>query len=165
MLRKSNRQYLENQQTVLSSSDSPCQTNLKIPEIHARQFWFFFCFLFTPDIIHDGRLRAGYASVTTRQGVERRKKTKNTLQYFEDQADYRLLLVSMQVSIIILILRAESPIIFYCIETNIDECSVNIYPPVCRHIIRLESLLAFVPSLWLCQSPSTDLLIFYAVCY
>ena len=41
---------------------------------------------------------------------------------------------------IILILRAESPIIFYCIETNIDECSVNIYPPVSRHIIRLESL-------------------------
>ena len=36
--------------------------------------------------------------------------TKNTLQYFEDEADYRLLLVSMQVSIIILILRAESPI-------------------------------------------------------
>ena len=61
-------------------------------------------------IIHDGRLRAGYARVTTRQGVERRKKTKNTLQYFEDEADYRLLLVSMQVSIIILILRAESPI-------------------------------------------------------
>ena len=62
-------------------------------------------------IIHDGRLRAGYARVTTRQGVERRKKTKNTLQYFEDEADYRLLLVSMQVSIIILILRAESPIL------------------------------------------------------
>ena len=37
-------------------------------------------------IIHDGRLRAGYARVTTRQGVERRKKTKNTLQYFEDEA-------------------------------------------------------------------------------
>ena len=37
--------------------------------------------------------------------------TKNTLQYFEDEADYRLLLVSMQVSIIILILRAESPIL------------------------------------------------------
>ena len=44
MLRKSNRQYLENQQTVLSSSDSPCQTNLKIPEIHARQLWFFLAF-------------------------------------------------------------------------------------------------------------------------
>ena len=61
-------------------------------------------------IIHDGRLRAGYARVVTRQGVEWRKMTKNTLQYFEDEADYRLLLVSMQVSIIILILRAESPI-------------------------------------------------------
>ena len=62
-------------------------------------------------IIHDGRLRAGYARVVTRQGVEWRKMTKNTLQYFEDEADYRLLLVSMQVSIIILILRAESPIL------------------------------------------------------
>ena len=62
-------------------------------------------------IIHDGRLRAGYARVTTWQGVEWRKTTKNTLQYFEDEADCRLLLVSMQVSIIILILRAESPII------------------------------------------------------
>ena len=62
-------------------------------------------------IIHDGRLRAGYARVVTRQGVEWRKMTKNTWQYFEDEADYRLLLVSMQVSIIILILRAESPII------------------------------------------------------
>ena len=61
-------------------------------------------------IIHDGRLRAGYARVTTWQGVEWRKTTKNTLQYFEDEADYRLLLVSMQVSIIILILQAESPI-------------------------------------------------------
>ena len=61
-------------------------------------------------IIHDGRLRAGYARVVTRQGVEWRKMTKNTWQYFEDEADYRLLLVSMQVSIIILILRAESPI-------------------------------------------------------
>ena len=60
-------------------------------------------------IIHDGRLRAGYARVVTRQGVEWRKMTKNTWQYFEDEADYRLLLVSMQVSIIILILRAESP--------------------------------------------------------
>ena len=62
-------------------------------------------------IIHDGRLRAGYARVVTRQGVEWRKMTKNTWQYFEDEADYRLLLVSMQVSIIILILRAESPIL------------------------------------------------------
>ena len=62
-------------------------------------------------IIYDGRLRAGHARVATRQGVEWRKTTKNTLQYFEDEADYRLLLVSMQVSIIILILRAESPII------------------------------------------------------
>ena len=61
-------------------------------------------------IIHDGRLRAGYAHVVTRQGVEWRKMTKNTWQYFEDEADYRLLLVSMQVSIIILILRVESPI-------------------------------------------------------
>ena len=41
-------------------------------------------------IIHDGRLRAGYARVVTRQGVEWRKMTKNTLQYFEDEADYRL---------------------------------------------------------------------------
>ena len=64
-------------------------------------------------IIHDGRLRAGYARVVTRQGVEWRKMTKNTWQYFEDEADYRLLLVSMQVSIIILILRAESPILRY----------------------------------------------------
>ena len=37
-------------------------------------------------IIHDGRLRAGYARVVTRQGVEWRKMTKNTWQYFEDEA-------------------------------------------------------------------------------
>ena len=41
-------------------------------------------------IINDGRLRAGHARVATRQGVEWRKTTKNTLQYFEDEADYRL---------------------------------------------------------------------------
>ena len=41
-------------------------------------------------IIYDGRLRAGHARVATRQGVEWRKTTKNTLQYFEDEADYRL---------------------------------------------------------------------------
>ena len=29
-------------------------------------------------------------SIATRQGVEWRKTTKNTLQYFEDEADYRL---------------------------------------------------------------------------
>ena len=68
-------------------------------------------------IIHDGRLRAGYARVVTRQGVEWRKMTKNTWQYFEDEADYRLLLVSMQVSIIILILRAESPILLIHIRS------------------------------------------------
>ena len=55
-------------------------------------------------------MHAGYARVATQQGVEWRKTTKNTLQYFEDEADCRLLLVSMQASIIILILRAESPI-------------------------------------------------------
>ena len=37
--RKSNRQYLETQQTVLCLPDSPCQTVLKFPETHARQFW------------------------------------------------------------------------------------------------------------------------------
>ena len=73
-------------------------------------------------IIHDGRLRAGYARVTSWQGVEWRKTTKNTLQYFEDEADYRLLLVSMQVSIIILILRAESPIL-----TEISQCAAMLY--------------------------------------
>ena len=41
---KSNRQYLKNQQTVLSAPDSPCQTVLKFLEIHARQFWFFSAF-------------------------------------------------------------------------------------------------------------------------
>ena len=41
-------------------------------------------------IINDGRLRAGHARVATRQGVEWRKTTKNTLQYFEDEADCRL---------------------------------------------------------------------------
>ena len=41
-------------------------------------------------IINDGRLHAGHARVATRQGVEWRKTTKNTLQYFEDEADYRL---------------------------------------------------------------------------
>ena len=41
-------------------------------------------------IINDGRLRAGHARVAIRQGVEWRKTTKNTLQYFEDEADYRL---------------------------------------------------------------------------
>ena len=39
--RKSNRQYLKNQQTVLSSPDSPCQTVLKLPEIHARHIDFY----------------------------------------------------------------------------------------------------------------------------
>ena len=42
--RKFNRQYLKNQQTVLSSPDSPCQTVLKFPEIHARQFSIFSAF-------------------------------------------------------------------------------------------------------------------------
>ena len=42
--RKFNRQYLKNQQTVLSSPDSPCQTVLKFPKIHARQFWIFSAF-------------------------------------------------------------------------------------------------------------------------
>ena len=41
---KSNRQYLKNQQTVLSAPDSPCQTVLKFPELHARQFWIFSAF-------------------------------------------------------------------------------------------------------------------------
>ena len=47
--RKSNRQCLENQQRVLRSTDSPCQTVIKFPEIHAKQFGVFLCFLFTPD--------------------------------------------------------------------------------------------------------------------
>ena len=38
--RKSNRQYLKNQQTVFSSPVSPYQTVLKFLEIHARQFNF-----------------------------------------------------------------------------------------------------------------------------
>ena len=42
--RKSNRQYLRNQQTVLSSSDQPCQKVLKFPGFHARQFWIFSAF-------------------------------------------------------------------------------------------------------------------------
>ena len=41
---KSNRQYLKNQQTVLSAPDSPCQTVLRLSEIHARQFCFFLAF-------------------------------------------------------------------------------------------------------------------------
>ena len=43
-LQHKNRQYLKNQQTVLSSPYSPCQTVLKFPEIHARQFWIFSAF-------------------------------------------------------------------------------------------------------------------------
>ena len=39
MFMKSNRQYLKNQQTLLSSPDSPCQTVLKFLEINAREFW------------------------------------------------------------------------------------------------------------------------------
>ena len=35
---KSNRQYMKNQQTVLSAPDSPCQTVLKFPKLHASQF-------------------------------------------------------------------------------------------------------------------------------
>ena len=42
--RKSNRQYLKNQQTVFSSPDSPCQTVLEFPELHARQFWILLAF-------------------------------------------------------------------------------------------------------------------------
>ena len=42
--RKFNRQYLKNQQTVLSAHDSPCQTVLKFPELHARQFRMFSAF-------------------------------------------------------------------------------------------------------------------------
>ena len=42
--RKSNSRYLKNQQTVLSSPDSPCQTVLRFLEIHARQFWIFSAF-------------------------------------------------------------------------------------------------------------------------
>ena len=88
-------------------------------------------------IIHDGRLRAGYARVVTRQGVEWRKMTKNTLQYFEDEADYRLLLVSMQVSIIILILRAESPIL-EIIETPGESFSISsFFPPFPLHFLIL----------------------------
>ena len=41
----SNRQYLENQQTVLSSLDSPCQTASKFPEIHAKKCLFFLFFI------------------------------------------------------------------------------------------------------------------------
>jgi len=49
--RKFNRQYLKNQQTVLSSPDSPCQTVLKFPQIHARQFWIFSAF-YSPLLLH-----------------------------------------------------------------------------------------------------------------
>ena len=45
--RKSNRQYLQNKQTVPSSPDSPRQTVLKFLEFHARQLWIF-GFLVTP---------------------------------------------------------------------------------------------------------------------
>ena len=72
------------------------------------------------------------------------------------------LLVSMQVLYIILILRAESLIIYNCIDTNIktnvqwiyiqSTCLQTYYPS-------WKLITAFVPSLWLCQSPSTDLLI------
>ena len=41
---KSNRQYLKSQQTVLRAPDSPCQTVLKFPELHARPFWIFSAF-------------------------------------------------------------------------------------------------------------------------
>ena len=47
--RKSNRQYLNNQQKLSSLPDSPCQTVLKFCEI--RQF--FLCFLFAPVISHE----------------------------------------------------------------------------------------------------------------
>ena len=36
---KSNRQYLKNQQTVLNPPYLPCKTVLRLPKIHARQFW------------------------------------------------------------------------------------------------------------------------------
>ena len=40
-------------------------------------------------IIHDGRLRAGYARVATyKDGLE--EDDKNTWQYFENESDYRL---------------------------------------------------------------------------
>ena len=42
--RKSNRQYLKKQQTVLSFPDSPCQTVLEFPESHTRQLWIFSAF-------------------------------------------------------------------------------------------------------------------------
>ena len=77
-LQHKNRQYLKNQQTVLSSPDSPCQTVLSSPdspcqtvlkflEINARQFWNssksmpdsfdFFGFLFTPVSRSDSTLK------------------------------------------------------------------------------------------------------------
>ena len=42
--RKSNRQYLNNKQTVLNSPDYPFQTVLKLPKFHARQFSIFSAF-------------------------------------------------------------------------------------------------------------------------
>ena len=42
--RKFNRQYLKNQQTVLSAPVSPCQTVLRLSENHARQLRIFSAF-------------------------------------------------------------------------------------------------------------------------
>ena len=46
--RKFNRQYLKNQQTVLSSPDSPCQTVLKFPRNSCQTVLNLFGSLFTP---------------------------------------------------------------------------------------------------------------------
>ena len=48
MFRKSSRQYLENQQKVLSSPDSPCQKVLNSLKFMPDNFNFFFGFLFIP---------------------------------------------------------------------------------------------------------------------
>ena len=48
MYRKSNRQYLENQKTVLSLPDSPCQTVLKFPRNSCQTVLNLFGSLFTP---------------------------------------------------------------------------------------------------------------------
>ena len=61
-------------------------------------------------IIHDGRLRAWYARVAIWQGVEGRKTTENTLQFFGGWSRLSLYVGLNAGKYIILILRADSPI-------------------------------------------------------
>ena len=61
-LRKSNRQYLKKQQTVLSFPDSPCQTVLEFPKSHATQLWIFSAF-YSP--LRTGFILSSFLSVSS----------------------------------------------------------------------------------------------------